>query len=742
MKDSAPRLIDFLLKWAEDRGEGDAVKREAWKEQHDKLFDMSPKACNEVDRILDEHGPSVVADSPSEYILQVLTKWGAVTVHRNEGNTVDVDTLIEAGLYDPDTVKRIPAHDQLSEAIQACSEKRDEEMLWTIARAAKFLRVESLTRYAAQEAVLANNHFMTELAARPEVYYYVHKKGIYSKNGARKIGGLVNANIPDASADLIMNIVAKITAHTQVEWEAFETPSLKICVKNGILDLNPIADGGAPVLEPHSPDVVFLSRINVTYDENASCPLFDKFLSEIHHPEDIPAIEEIYGRMLDVRPIYQFIPGFLGDGGNGKSTAIGVIRKWLGKGNYSSVSLHYLLNKPFELCNLYGMHVNICSDASDFPLKNTGVIKSLAGGDEISAGRKFRSPIEFVWGGTLILAMNKAPVTPDVSYAMWRRIKLFQFPNRFEDNAPGTDNLMMDKLTTEDELSGILNLAIRGLSRLLANNFCLSYTKTPEEVEHMWNTSADPVMGFVDARLERYVDDEPTKDDVWQVYHDYCIGRKVRPRDSTQFAKELRRVCPELRDTKKQVGSKRVPMWVGIRIKDTNNGRTDEDNNKKQGRPRTPLLAFDNGPPCPGTSDKTQVEKVSDLEEVEPSQPPRTEGGKTDPTGTPTARVEGKTLAEQFNVKVGEISSKACIAGFDYERDILKRAISIVAEIILGHDTPAAWALSRRLHGEYPQHAFMVKRLVAGYYAEILEAATLLTKLGKLVVVPNEGGGE
>ena len=74
----------------------------------------------------------------------------------------------------------------------------------------------------------------------------------------------------------------------------------------------------------------------------------------------------------------------------------------------------------------------------------------------------------------LFFSANKIPTTHDTSDAFFRRYVIISFPNNFE----GKDEPdLLSKLTTEDELSGIFNVLMATLRRILKIEAYLSLKK-------------------------------------------------------------------------------------------------------------------------------------------------------------------------------------------------------------------------------------------------------------------------
>jgi len=110
------------------------------------------------------------------------------------------------------------------------------------------------------------------------------------------------------------------------------------------------------------------------------------------------------------------------------------------------------------------------------------MFKTLTGRDLIAAPRKYLTRVKFVNFAKMVFACNKLPRTKDTSTAFWNRWILFEFPYTFlsekeinslteeeEKNVRLRDVNIIEKLSSPDELSGLLNRALDGLARLFAN---------------------------------------------------------------------------------------------------------------------------------------------------------------------------------------------------------------------------------------------------------------------------------
>ena len=95
------------------------------------------------------------------------------------------------------------------------------------------------------------------------------------------------------------------------------------------------------------PEVIEFIRLPVTYDPSAYCADLDKMLNRVFlgDREVINLFEEILGSILLKHSRYQKAFLFVGKGSNGKSTILDLIIKFLGAGNYATLSLEEVTGK-------------------------------------------------------------------------------------------------------------------------------------------------------------------------------------------------------------------------------------------------------------------------------------------------------------------------------------------------------------------------------------------------------------
>ena len=130
-------------------------------------------------------------------------------------------------------------------------------------------------------------------------------------------------------------------------------------------------------------------------DPEATCPKWEKFLSETF-PEDSQDVAwEIPGHLMIPDRSLQKAVLLLGEGSNGKSTYQRALVSFLGRRNVASLTLHNLESNRFAPARLVGKLANICADLPSADLTGSSMFKAITGGDVITGERKHVDSFDF-----------------------------------------------------------------------------------------------------------------------------------------------------------------------------------------------------------------------------------------------------------------------------------------------------------------------------------------------------------
>lgn len=310
------------------------------------------------------------------------------------------------------------------------------------------------------------------------------------------------------------------------DFDGYEEYNNLINVKNGILD---ITDLDNIILLKHDPKYRMRVQIPVDYDPNAKCPLITKQVVFVVGEKFEPLYYQSIGDALQGNPTkYQKMLILIGTELTGKTTLLNIVRKELGAENVSGESLHDLQEDPHSVAELENKLANIYGDLPKRHLKEQDRIKVLIGEKYLSANRKYGKKFQFINHCKNLFSANKLSEVYEMGGDFLRRLNLVPCFNTIKERIPDYEDI----ICTEEELSGLLNLALNGLKELRGSNGYDS--KFSENTEELWDVYSNPLIPFI----EQYInydsfegintEYEIEKEQLLYVYNEY-IGRYSIP---------------------------------------------------------------------------------------------------------------------------------------------------------------------------------------------------------------------
>lgn len=265
-----------------------------------------------------------------------------------------------------------------------------------------------------------------------------------------------------------------------------------INLKNGVLNIETMT------LTSHSPKYFFRYCLPINYDKSAECPMWIEFLKGIfpEHPEMVGLSSQIFGYIISGGDQWLHRSFVLyGEGRNGKSTYLHILRSLVGRENSSSVSLSSL-DKIFSIVNLDGKLANIVEETPSDKI-NPEIFKKATTGELLTGAKKYQDEYEFICNARFIFACNDLPKFGDNTVAMQDRLYFIPFKRYFkkEERESGI------KRRLEKELSGILNWALIGLSELKKNGL-LPECSANDTIMEEFNIENDSVYAWCVEHIE------------------------------------------------------------------------------------------------------------------------------------------------------------------------------------------------------------------------------------------------
>ena len=445
------------------------------------------------------------------------------------------------------------------EAARKAAEQKERERQSTVET--EEIDGKELAWNIAQEA-LNRGSFMT-LEETEEILVY--DGGVYREGGEARIKSMLPKMVGDPTAitnHLVAEALGHVRRNTYVKRSTFYESGDWLVVEDAVLN---VATG---MTEPQSPKFRSLNKIPVRFAPDADCPAVRKFLSETLFPDDIPVVQEWVGYCLwrSGYPAQKAIM-LIGEGSNGKSTLIGLLKALLGAENVSAVSLQELEYDRFAKADLFGKLANLYADLPDSALKSVGTFKMLTGGDPTGAQKKNQQRFMFINVAKLTFSCNVVPRVLEDTQAFFRRWIMVQFPHSF--TGKGADRDLLAKLTTPSELSGFLNWALAGLKRLRENGWNFSNSKSTEDVRQDYIRKSDPVKAFLmDATITNPIG-MVVKKSFYEAYVRYCMKNKLSTVTGDTFFKNLVAYFAEspLAASKETVDGKRENCLRGVELR-------------------------------------------------------------------------------------------------------------------------------------------------------------------------------
>ena len=303
-------------------------------------------------------------------------------------------------------------------------------------------------------------------------------------------------------------------------------------LKNGLY--NVLEDS----LREHTPDYYSTVQLNVSFDKDADCPLFRKFLIDSMggDTEQMKLLQEIIGYFLIPVNSAQKCFVIVGVAGAGKSVLLRVLNEvLLGKENVSNVSWQ-ALNERFKTAELFGKLANIFADLPTKNIDDNGIFKALVGEDYLTVEKKNRNPFSFQSTARLLFSCNSIPKNyGDRSEGFYRRLIIIRFSHAVPKEK--RDPELLEKFRTEAD--GILQFALEGLRRLMDNRFTFSETQANAEELQLYRESSDSVLSFVKDCCVLDSGSVVGSTELYNAYRGYCDECGMKPCSQKSFVQQI-----------------------------------------------------------------------------------------------------------------------------------------------------------------------------------------------------------
>lgn len=402
--------------------------------------------------------------------------------------------------------------------------------------------------------VITNGKHFVTLNDTKNILFY--QDGVYVYGGEQQIEMDAEDFKPQITSHQVHEIQDHIRRRTYVGRSYFDKDPNMLNLRNGLLDLQT-----GQIMD--RPEYLTMTQIPVSYNPNAKCPQIMKFFLEVLHPKDITTILGLLTLAVRGETKYDKAFVFHGSGKNGKTTLIKLITEFIGEKNKSTISLQQLESDKFASAELFGKLLNINDDLSQKPIVQTGLFKSIVSGHTITAQKKFGQPFEFKPKSIMCFSANKLPESEDDSEGFYRRWVIIPFPNTFDTTDADPD--LLEKLTTPEELSGLLNLVVRYSVWLEKTGKVPWSNKNMEQLRKEYVGNSNSVRVFADYCVSKETGSYIEKSELHDAYSKYCAANNLSSLRFESFCKKIKELGFE--DERLSTGA-RPRVWKNCKLID------------------------------------------------------------------------------------------------------------------------------------------------------------------------------
>jgi putative DNA primase/helicase len=307
--------------------------------------------------------------------------------------------------------------------------------------------------------------------------------------------------------------------------------------------LNGTLDCETGVLMPHNRQHYLTMQAPVTYDPSATCPNFERWLADCVQGDMalLAWLRMVMGSCLEGSVGQRRLFFLLGPKGTGKSTLLRVLRELM---------LPYCVTTDFTalsetrnanangatpaLARLKGARLVTASESRDSDKLDAARIKQLIGGDVVMARHLNQENFEFYFEATLILSGNATPRI-DADDSLWSKLKVIPFEHQIAVENP---NFLEETLLPE--MSGILNLALRGLQELRERGYQLDDPDAVKSATTSYRDEEDTLRDFLSKAIIRERGAQVPSDDMWLAYRNWTRVSDTFPLGKRVFAARMR----------------------------------------------------------------------------------------------------------------------------------------------------------------------------------------------------------
>ena len=332
-------------------------------------------------------------------------------------------------------------------------------------------------------------------------------------------------------------------------------------------------------LIPSSSDFFSCNLLPFPYDKSSKCPIWEGFLKEmIPDSKSRDFLQEWFGYNLTPMTSFGKFVNFFGEGANGKTVILTVLRALLGDKNVSSVNFESFNSaRTFNLASTVGKLANVIDDQTSTNKFDEGLLKSFVSGGRITLERKNKDPFETTPTAKISMASNHLIHFKDRTDGIWRRFVAFPMTVQILDESKHNPKMLApDWWHAQGEMSGLLNWALEGLKRLLDRGH-FEEPPASKEAKRNHRLDSNPLKAFLEEAVILDKNACIGTKVLFDRYKKWAEGNNFHLETSRALSKQVERQFPpgSVKKSKNPVKAQsglpdRQRIWKGLRFTEGN----------------------------------------------------------------------------------------------------------------------------------------------------------------------------
>ena len=371
-------------------------------------------------------------------------------------------------------------------------------------------------------------------------------------------------------------MLSQARPYLAVGMEELDRDPWLINCQNGTLDLR------TGKLKDHDPADRITKIVPVDYDPDAPAPRFKRFLKEaLVDDAVIKFVKRYSGYTLTGITRERLLAILYGFGKNGKTTLVELLHEVLG--DYArNTDVETLLIKKYQgvgndVAALKGARFVSAAEVEKGRRLAESKVKQLTGRDTVTARFLFGENFDFKPEFKLWLSTNNKPVIQGTDDAIWDRIRLIPFTQRFDGHK--ADPKLPDKL--RHEIAGVFAWMVEGCLEWQEHG--LQEPKTVTEATKQYREEMDTLASFLDEVCVMGPHHRVLAEKLYQRYAMWCDDSGERKDPKKAFVARLEERGFERRRETAGVNKGRY-IWLGIGFR-SGDEPPEEDDDGSPGEP-------------------------------------------------------------------------------------------------------------------------------------------------------------